>query len=56
MYGCVRIRTSATRAQKRASVCLELEFLVLVNCLKWVLGTDLRSSAKAIGLSLFSSP
>jgi len=37
----------AHKGQKRASDLLELELQVVVGCLMWVLGTELRSFARA---------
>lgn len=43
--------TGALRSQKRASRLLELELQEVVSHLKWVLGTELRSSAVGHGLT-----
>lgn len=45
--GYVFMNVGARRSQKRFSDPLELELLVAVSCLTWVLGLELRSSAKA---------
>lgn len=51
MYGSVCMCTLSADvygAEKRASHPLELELQAVVITLLWVLGTELRSSAKAI--------
>lgn len=42
------MNTSSYRGQKRALDFVELELQAVRSCQTWVLGTELRSSARAI--------
>lgn len=44
---CVFVSTAAYLVQKKPSDTLELKIHVVVSCLRWVLGTKLRSSGRA---------
>lgn len=50
-WGCVLVNVGVRGGQKRFSDPLELELLVVVNCLTWVLGLELRSSAETVCLT-----
>lgn len=51
LWGCVLVNVGVRGGQKRLSDPLELELLVAVNCLTWVLGLELRSSAETVCLT-----
>lgn len=44
---CVSVSTAAYLVQNKPSDTLELKVHVVVSCLRWVLGTKLRSSGRA---------
>jgi hypothetical protein len=46
--GYVHMSTTSAHRGQRCWVPLEPELQVAVNCLMWVLGTELRSSARAM--------
>ena len=48
MYVCVCMYVGNHGVRKRAMDTLQLELQTVVSCLRWVLGTRLSSSAKAV--------
>lgn len=45
---CMHMSACAFGVQKRVLESLELEIQAIMNCLTWVLGTELRTSARAV--------
>lgn len=45
---CTHVRAGTHRDQKTGSDLLELELQAIVTCLTWVLGTEVRSSPRAV--------
>ena len=48
--------SAALKAQNKASDSLELELLVFVSCLTWVLGTELKDPARREYTFIFPAP